>query len=87
MNLIDGHRIWNLHATHGFPLELSIPELADQGYIPTWVPLLKAAERDGTNMERLVEKICSACYDGYKKEVADIIAVRLVLLSGILNRY
>ncbi len=51
---IDGQRVWEWHATHGVPVEFTIPELAKRGYIPTWYKLLIAAMYDGVNIPRLI---------------------------------
>lgn len=77
MTLVDGAAIWTLHATHGFPVDLSIPMLASEDCVPTWVPLLEAARRDGADMERLVTRLCEAVSDGYPPDIAAVIVRKL----------
>ena len=78
--LVDGARIWELHATHGFPLEMSIPMLADRGYVPTWDRLFAAAERDGANRDRLKRRIHETMGDAYDAETATEMRCRLTRL-------
>jgi alanyl-tRNA synthetase len=73
MMLIDGADVWGLHATYGFPLELSLPILADRGYIPTWDKLFAAAEADGANPERLLRRVYEIVGDAYDSETATAI--------------
>lgn len=56
--LISGANVWQLHATHGFPLEISIPMLIDQRQqIPIWTELFDVAAKDGTSMRRLIDRV------------------------------
>ena len=57
MKLIDGKVIWELHATHGFALELSLPLIFDAGFYPTWYELLSEAQKDGTNVPKLIARL------------------------------
>lgn len=82
MRVIDGAEVWSLHATHGFPIDVSIPMLADRGYVPAWTQLLAAAEQDGANMPRLIDRLIMAVRDGYEPAVARVIAERLGQLGG-----
>lgn len=82
--LVDGERIWWLHATHGFPLEFSIPMLADRGYVPTWDRLVGAAQADGANMEHLGRRLSHAVGDGYPPEFAAEVRKRM---PALIQRY
>jgi len=79
--LIQGERVWEIHATHGFVLDICLVELANEGYIPTWDTLLTAAQKDGTNIPRLVKRICQIAEDAYPKRVADVIKDKLPKLQ------
>lgn len=68
--LIDGAEVWKLHATYGFPLEMSLPILADRSYIPTWDSLLLAADKDGADLPRLCRRLHDAVGDAYPAETA-----------------
>ena len=76
--LNHGDRIWNMHGTHGVTLDICLVELANKGYIPTWDTLMKAAKKDGTNVERLKKRICQISEDAYPKRVADVIKEKLM---------
>ena len=76
MKLIDGAKIWELHATHGFPIEFSIPLLAERGYCPTWVELVRTALKDGVNLPRLLDRLDSVIGDSYAPGVAAEIRAR-----------
>ena len=76
MRLIDGAKIWELHATHGFPIEFSIPLLAERGYCPTWVELVREALKDGVNLPRLLGRLDSVIGDSYTPDVANEIRTR-----------
>lgn len=78
--LVDGAEVWKLHATHGLPLEISIPMLADAGHIPTWDRLVEAAERDGTNRERLMRRLHDIVGDAFDVGTAAAIREALPLL-------
>ena len=77
MRLVRGEVVWRLHATHGFPLELSIPLLADRGLCPTWFDLLAAAERDGAKRSALVRRIMDIVGDAFDPETAHAIRTKL----------
>jgi alanyl-tRNA synthetase len=79
-SLIDGEKVWYLHATHGFVVELSLPLLADRGFIPTWDRILDAAESDGVNIRRLVERLKIAAEDAYEPRVSRRVKKGLDLL-------
>jgi len=74
-----------MHATHGFPLELSLPILAGKGYVPAWDRLLEAARRDGANIARLVSRICSLAGETYGPQGARHIRTWLPLLAEQSN--
>lgn len=76
-HIVDGAQLWALHATRGFPIELSIPLLAAQGYVASWDALLEAAKRDGANMDRLTDRLCEAVADAYPHPIATVIVPRL----------
>ncbi len=71
-----------MHGTHGFVLDICLVELANKGFIPTWDTLLIAADKDGTNIPRLVKRICQIAEDAYPKEVCDIIKDKLPKLAN-----
>lgn len=77
MNLVRGEVVWRLHATHGFPLEVSIPLLADRGYCPTWLDLIAAAETDGAKRGPLLRRLDPIIGDSYDAETAAAIRARL----------
>ena len=79
--LIRGDVVWKMHGTHGFVIDVCLVELAKRGFIPTWDTLLKAAEKDGTNIPRLVQRICQTAEDAYPKRVADVIKEWLPKIS------
>lgn len=75
--VIDGAEVWKLHATFGFPLELSLPLLADRGYVPAWDRLLGAAGADGANVPRLLRQLHEIVGDAWPVGVATEIRARL----------
>jgi len=77
VKLIDGDAIWRLHAQDGFPVELALPFLADNGEVPTWEPLLLAAKADGANIPRLVARLKGAVADAYRPDAAAYICAGL----------
>ncbi len=81
MSLIDGKLVWVAHATHGLPLEISLPILFDEGIMPTWDTLLGAAQQDGANIERLVSRLVVIAGDVYPPEVNDVVRQKLPLLE------
>lgn len=91
MKVIPGELVWCLHATHGFPLELSLPILAAKyDAIPAWRELLDAARADGTNLDRLVRRIQEVAGEAYPPEAASHVREKLPLLlsairSGVLG--
>jgi len=80
---IPGTEVWRWHATHGVPLEISLPMLADRGLVPTWDTLLDSARKDGANAKTLVRRLQSAVQDAYGKEVGREIANRLPSLIEV----
>lgn len=82
MKVIPGNQVWQWHATHGFPLELSLPLLADRGLVPSWDTLLEAARKDGANVRTLVRRLQAAALDAYGRAAGQIISDRLPLLLG-----
>jgi len=81
MVLIDGAEVWKLHATHGFPLDFSIPLIADREGMITWDRLIAAATRDGVNVARLLRQLQDIVGDAYPPSVAEEIRRRLPLLT------
>jgi hypothetical protein len=80
-SLIDGKLIWEMHATHGLPIEFCLVICQYKGLIPTWEPLLRAAHADGSNLRRLVDRIIAAVNDaGYSKDVVTNVTNQLPLL-------
>lgn len=77
---LSGFKFWELHATHGFTLELLLPELAKEGMIPIWHQIFIAAHNDGANLKRLCTRLVCAVEDSYPKEVAMAVAEKLPLL-------
>lgn len=70
MKVIDGEIVWRLHATHGFPLELSVPILAARGLVPAWDRIVDAAEKDGANIRRLYNRLREVVGESYPPEFA-----------------
>jgi len=79
---IDGETVWKIHATHGFPLELSIPELAERGFMVTWLELLIAAQKDGANLETLIARLEAIACDSYPKHISGPILERFAAISS-----
>jgi alanyl-tRNA synthetase len=73
MTVIDGKIVWNLHATHGLPVEVSLELLARCGLVPSWDRLLTAAQADGTNIARLKSRLSDAIADAYPAHAAVMI--------------
>jgi hypothetical protein len=83
---LDGEGLWWLHATHGFPLEFSIPMAAERGYVPTWDRFFLAAKRDGANLPVLARRVSDAVGDGYPAEFATGFRERLpCLLHSLMS--
>ncbi len=80
--LFDGAKVWKMHATNGFTIEFSIPELAKYGYVPTWDKLLIAAAKDGANLRVLVDRLKGIVIDSYPREFAFVIRKKLPWLIG-----
>lgn len=76
-SLVSGKAVWDLHATHGYPLEMSLADLADRRAVPEWDQLLLAAKADGTNIPRLLRRLDDAVADAYPPEIASVIRRRL----------
>ena len=83
---MDGGTIWMMHATHGFPLELSIPMLADRDQVPDWVGLIRAALRDGVNLPGLLRRLDAVVGDSYEATTAAAIRQRLTKVPDYLTR-
>jgi hypothetical protein len=77
VELIRGCEVWKWHATHGFPLEVSLPLLAERGYVPTWDTLWVSAMKDGANPQTLLRRLQAAVMDAYGREVGQLISDRL----------
>lgn len=82
---IDGKTVWEIHATHGFPLELSIPELANRGFMVTWLELLIAAQKDGANIKTLIPRLISCAEDAYPPHDSAPIRERLDKIADWFN--
>lgn len=80
MKVIDGAAIWRLHAQDGFPVEFSLPMLADRNAVPSWDRLLESAKSDGANILKLVDRLKLAVSDAYAPEAAGHIHRGLDLL-------
>ena len=80
--LIDGEKVWFWHATHGIPIEFSIPEIAKRGYIPTWDKLLIAAMHDGADIPKLIRRLQGIAVDSYSYDFAKVIQTKLPWLIG-----
>ena len=74
---VPGDQLWALHATHGLPLEVALPLLADRGYVVSWLDLLAAAERDGANRPRLIRRLRDIITDSYEPDFAREVLARL----------
>jgi hypothetical protein len=86
MKCVPGNEVWKWHATHGFPLEMSLPLLAERGYVPTWDTLWEGAMKDGANPQTLLRRLQAAAMDAYGREVGQLISDRLPLLVSALHR-
>ncbi len=84
MTVIDGARLWALHATHGFPLEFSVPMAGDHDAVPDWLGLLRAARKDGANIPALIRRLDAVVGDAYAPPIAEAIRERLSLLPAYL---
>ena len=74
---VDGAKVWRLHATEGFPLELSIPLLADRGAYPRWMELVQAALHDGVNPKAFERRLGDICRDSYPPAHAEFMIAGL----------
>jgi alanyl-tRNA synthetase len=83
MMLIDGAVIWKLKATHGMPLDMTLDLFWSRRMLPTWAPLLKAAQKDGANIERLVKEIRQIVSNTYPTKIAD--HINLYMTSRLLE--
>ena len=63
--LVDGAVVWQLHATHGLPLDVSIPILLARGDVLTWEPLLRAARADGADPVAVLDRCAAAVRDSH----------------------
>lgn len=81
MTVIDGADVWALSATIGLPLEMSLSLLCDKDCVPSWDRLLEAAQKDGTNMSRLLRRLHEMVGDAYPPDAAAVIRERLGLLA------
>lgn len=84
MKIIDGTQLWALHATHGFPLEVSVPMVGDHDAVPDWLGLFRAARRDGVNVPALVRRLDAIVGDAYPPPIATAIRERLALMPAYL---
>ena len=75
--LIDGKAIWEMHATHGLPIEISIPMAASMSYMPTWLDILCAASDDGAKWGILIPRLKDCAMDAYESDVAKEICKKL----------
>ena len=80
--LIDGGEVWKWHATHGIPVEFTIPELAKRGFTPTWDKLLTAAMYDGADVPKLIRRLQGIAVDSYSHDFAKVIQMKLPWLIG-----
>lgn len=80
MTLIDGALVWKMKATHGLPLDMALVVLAKQGMVPTWDRLFDAAEKDGTNIPKLIRECQFYVKEAYFEPDAKAINSRLDLL-------
>jgi len=80
MTPINGALVWSLHATHGLPLEISIPMLAERGFVPTWCDILCAAARDGCQWTVLIPRLQDAVADSYPQDYANVVRDRLQII-------
>lgn len=83
MKVVSGAEVWRWHATHGVPLEISLPMLADKGLVPTWDALLDSARKDGANEKTLIRRLQSAALDAYGRDDGSVISERLALLGRL----
>lgn len=74
---MDGRKVWEMHATHGLPLEVSLMELGRKGIMVTWLDLLEAASRDGADWCTLIPRLQFAVKEAYPEADADVINTRL----------
>jgi hypothetical protein len=87
VNMVDGSAIWRLHATHGVPLDISVPECGRRGIMITWLKLLIAADKDGANWTTLIPRLCTAIEDGYPRELSGPICRRLRDIAAMIPDY
>lgn len=80
LRLIDGKLLWELHATHGVALETTLFIFAERNLVPTWNRIFEFAEKDGTNILRMRDRIIRAVRDSYSYEIANEIERRMYLL-------
>ncbi len=71
IQLIDGKLAWDMQATHGLPIDITLEFLWEKRTIPTWDRLLLAASKDGTKIPNLVDRICLYAEYIYPKQIAD----------------
>ena len=82
MELIDGAYLWHLKATHGLPLDMAIMKCAQHDRIPTWLDLLRAARRDGANIDVLIRELQFCVREAYPQPVADEVNHKLGWFEG-----
>lgn len=80
--VLKSNIVWLMHATHGVSLEITIPMLAEKGYVPAWDLLIEAARKDGANISRLIDRLCMIVDDAYKPNVAKVIRHYLPIVFG-----
>lgn len=57
IQLMDGATVWKWKATHGLPIDITLEEMWNRKFMPIWDKLLKAAHKDGANIERLIAEL------------------------------
>lgn len=73
----NGARLWYIKATLGLPLDWALTILAREGFVPSWVDLLRAAARDGANIPKLVRELQFYVREAYPADYAKEVNMRL----------
>jgi hypothetical protein len=81
--VIDGAKVWEMHATHGLPLEVTLMELGRRDIMVSWHELLEAASRDGAGWDTLIPRLQFAVREAYPQALSEVINERL---DDILRR-
>jgi alanyl-tRNA synthetase len=66
--VIPGKKIYELKATHGFPLVCALDELKKEGLVVDWVGYFKASLEEGQVFEKEVKGVENAILDAYDEE-------------------